>query len=128
MTGKWASSNRRAELPANWPAIRRAVIRRARGQCEWVGPPIIDNAALPDNHPATIRDHPRPSVDHRCTNRGTDVDHRNDPTDHNVQALQLLCPTHHKLKTQSEARAAAQAQRDKLTHPAARRAHPGLID
>lgn len=122
MSGKWASSTRRSELPADWPAIRAAVARRAHGQCEWVGEPIADD------QPSAS--HPEPSTNHRCTNAGTDCDHRdnrNNRNNHSINALQWLCHAHHAHKTQAEAQAAADEQRALLSHPATRAKHPGLI-
>jgi hypothetical protein len=119
MSGKWSSSNRRNELPADWSRIRAAVARRAHGQCEWVGEPFADDQPSAN--------HPEPPPNHRCTNAGTDCDHRDNRNDHNINALQWLCHEHHAHKTQAEAQAAANEQRERLTHPTTRAKHPGLI-
>ncbi len=102
MSGKWASSNRRDELPHNWQQVRDEVRRRAGGQCE------------------TITD------GNRCPNKGTDCDHINDRNDHRSEACQWICGAHHALKTGEEATAALRALNAKLAHPATRSVHPGL--
>ncbi|WP_329560115.1 HNH endonuclease [Streptomyces uncialis] len=79
----WKSSNRRAELPPNWAALRQRVIRRDRGFCRGV---------LSEGAP--------------CTYPGTQVDHIRPGADHSMENLQLLCTWCHKRKTQAESRAA----------------------
>lgn len=97
----WTSSNRRAELPPNWPAIVAHTRDRAGGQCQWV------------------------EQGQRCPLPGTDCDHAGDRNDHSN--TQWLCEDHHKRKTQQEAQEARAAQRAKLQHPSARAQHPGLL-
>lgn len=97
----WEGSNRRAELPADWPARREACKQRAGGRCEWVR-----------------------SSGRRCTSPGTDADHRTSRDNHDD--LQWLCRFHHNMKTQAEAQAAKAAKRAKLRdepepHPGRRR-------
>lgn len=84
----WSTSNRRAELPADWRERRERVRRRAGGRCEWVSPSGV-----------------------RCKRDGTDADHAGDRMDHDD--LQWLCPIHHKRKTAGEARSAKSAKRRK---------------
>lgn len=96
----WATSDRHARLPHDWPAIRARVRKRAGGQCEWV----LDNGQ-------------------RCPTPGTDCDHVIPNDDHSMGNLQWLCHPHHKIKTaQDNARAQAQrlALRTRPTQP-----HPG---
>lgn len=100
MSGRWASSNRRSQLPTNWPRLRAVVRARAGGRCE----------------------HQQHGV--RCDATGTDCDHRDDPDNHHPNNLQWLCDDHHKTKTQAEAQAAAAAIRAAARRP--RLAHPGL--
>ena len=100
MSGRWATSARRSQLPSNWKALVLETARRAGGQCEWI------------------------SESGRCTSLGTECDHRTNPSNHHD--LQWLCAPHHTEKTQAEARAAAKAQRERLTHPSHRESHPGL--
>ena len=80
----WEGSNRRAELPENWDALRAATIRRAGGRCEW---------RLPSRR--------------RCPRPGTDVDHFGDKHDHG--RLRLLCAKHHDDHTAFQARQAKAA-------------------
>lgn len=86
----WWKSNRRQELPADWAKIRERVRRRAGGRCE----------------------HRSPSG-YRCKARGTDADHALGRDIHDENALQWLCPTHHKRKTAEESREAKRAIRRK---------------
>lgn len=104
MSGKWSSSTRRSELPADWPAIRAAVARRARGQCEHAH----DDGT-------------------RCSEQGTECDHINGRNNHTLTNLQWLCHQHHAEKTQREAREAAAIAQAKLTHPSLTKRHPGLL-
>ncbi|MFJ8394400.1 HNH endonuclease [Streptomyces sp. NPDC094144] len=78
----WASSNRRSELPPNWPTLRARVIKRDRGLCQGV----LAEGAL-------------------CGHPGTDVDHIRPGNDHTLGNLQLLCAWCHKAKTQRESQA-----------------------
>ncbi|QPB09759.1 HNH endonuclease [Streptomyces phage Shaeky] len=79
----WSTSNRRSELPRNWDALRKRVIRRDMGMCRGV----LDEGAL-------------------CGNPGTEVDHIRPGDDHTLGNLQLLCHTCHARKTHAESRAA----------------------
>lgn len=71
----WTGSNRRAELPADWDVRRERVLRRDRYRCR------------------------------RCGARATDVDHIDDPADHDPANLQSLCTDCHRVKTLAEAAA-----------------------
>lgn len=96
MTGHWASSNRKHELPRNWSTITRRIKQRDP-VCTWPG----------------------------CDQPTTDIDHVGHPLDHSDQNLRGLCGPHHKQRTKQQARAAhqavyARAQRPQPTHPAYR--------
>ncbi|WP_415940427.1 HNH endonuclease [Streptomyces sp. 039-1] len=84
----WSSSDRRSELPPNWPAIRARVKRRDRGVCQGV----LSEGAL-------------------CGAPGTDVDHIRPGGDHSLGNLQLLCRWCHKRKTQRESHEARAVKR-----------------
>lgn len=100
----WASSSRRADLPANWEAIRRQVLARDGGRCV-----------------KSMRDGTR------CpTREGLEVDHIGDPQDHDEANLQTLCRWHHRQKTQAESGAARRRRpRERRARPA--ESHPGLL-
>jgi hypothetical protein len=95
----WDSSNRREELPDNWDELRREVIRRAGGRCEW---------RLPRSK-------------RRCPRKGTDVDHFGSKHDHSK--LRLLCADHHADHTARQAREARAQQRQRRYRPSEE--HPG---
>lgn len=99
-SGKWRSSNRKAELPHDWPRIRREILTRAGHRCEWI------------EHGA------------RCPARATDVDHVVAGDDHSAGNLRALCGEHHKRKTQADAGAGRARARARLRLPTGR--HPGL--
>lgn len=80
-SNRFATSNRRAELPSNWKSLRKIVARRADYQCEWV------------------------ERGRRCQTRGTDCDHIGDRHDHRLSNLRWLCHPHHEVKTKEEAAA-----------------------
>lgn len=81
----WESSNRRANLPKNWGALRQAVVERDRGRCQW----------------------PLPFGNETCGNREQlEVDHKRDPDDHSMSNLWTLCHDHHARKTSGESIAA----------------------
>lgn len=49
----WEGSTRSARLPANWPTIRRRILRRDRGICHVCGRPgadQVDHIQAGDNH------------------------------------------------------------------------------
>lgn len=97
MSGQWADSNRAQELPSNWRRkIRPAVLQRDRGRCQW-------------------REKPYGPV---CGVLGKEVDHINDPHNHSLDNLQVLCRNHHKIKTAQEAaRARTPLHRPPEQHP-----------
>jgi 5-methylcytosine-specific restriction endonuclease McrA len=101
MSGKWAGSQRRAQLPSNWyTEIRPAILQRDAYRCT-----------------ESLRDGTR------CAEPGTDVDHIGDPHLHHLSNLRLLCSWHHNKKSSAQGNAA------RLTPPPLRRpseAHPGL--
>lgn len=76
----WAGSNRRAELPKDWPTIRRAILRR---------------------DPVCVRCHAAPS---------TDVDHIGDKHDHSETNLRGLCGPCHASRTGKQGNAARYAR------------------
>lgn len=88
MTGRWASSNRRSRLPADWPQRVAATRDRARGRCEA------------EQH-----------VDD-CDGIGTQCDHHQHGDDHSLANLRWLSTPCHKAKTQAEAAAAHRAHYD----------------
>ena len=56
-----------------------------------------------------------------CGAQGRDVDHKHNRMDHRIEALWLLCPTHHDTKTNAE----ALAGRTPMRRPP--EAHPGIL-
>ena len=73
MSGGWESSNRRAELPADWyTRIRPAILERDSRRCRVCGAPA------------------------------TDVDHIGNKHDHRPINLQALCDWCHKRKTSAQ--------------------------
>lgn len=102
MPGGWTNSDRAARLPANWPALREYVRRRAGDQCE-----VIDNG-------------------HRCTRRGSDCDHIEAGDNHHPDNLRWTCRDHHKVKSSAEGIAARRARGGYLTNRRKPEPHPGL--
>lgn len=93
----WDSSNRKSELPADWPQRRRRVGDRDGWRCQW---------------PRTGRG--------ICGSPARDCDHREGSHDHRDEALWMLCRFHHNRKTQGES---AEARREiiaKTRHPVER--------
>ncbi len=112
----WNTSQRKATLPPDWAARRRACLANANGRCQartddgqgwewptpmWIGP------------------------DDRCIQTATDADHRVDRLNHAVENLQALCKTHHSQKTRTESAAGRALMRKKLRLPDER--PPGLL-
>ncbi|MFE5159165.1 HNH endonuclease [Streptomyces sp. NPDC056697] len=99
----WATSNRRASLPRNWPAIVRRIKRRDGYRCTTVF-----------------------ETTGRCTQPGTDVDHIVPASlggSNEDSNLTLLCRWCHDRKSAREGGTAAglarvRTQRPPTTHPA----------
>lgn len=99
MSGGWAGSRRRYELPPNWQSqIRPAILQRDGHRCR----------GLDGKH---------------CGRPATDVDHIGDRDDHRPENLQALCADCHAVKSSREGNAARWAVREQ--RPGER--HPGLI-
>ncbi|NGO68244.1 HNH endonuclease signature motif containing protein [Streptomyces boncukensis] len=99
MSGGWAGSDRRSELPADWPQRRALVLDRDGHRCRW--------------HEHGVA----------CGKHATEVDHIKPGNDHRPENLQVLCTDHHAIKSSREGNAARWAVRRQ--RPAER--HPGLI-
>lgn len=99
MPGGWTSSNRRARLPADWPAIVRRILARDEHRCR---------AEMSDGT--------------RCTERANQVDHIVAGDDHSDANLQALCWWHHARKSAAEGNAA----RARATNHRRPERHPGL--
>jgi 5-methylcytosine-specific restriction protein A len=96
MGNGWEGSTRKATLPPDWQAIRRAVLQRDGWRCTW------------------------PTPTGRCTERATDVDHVGDRDDHTLENLRALCAPHHLQHTSRQAntkRWATRAARPPEPHP-----------
>lgn len=73
----WAhDSRRRSELPPDWPATRRRILKRDGYRCR---------IRLPG-----------------CKGRATDVDHIDDPTDHRPSNLRAACGWCHGRRTSAQ--------------------------
>lgn len=90
MSGGWAGSQRRDELPPDWPEIRKRVFRRDGYRC---------TAMTPYG---------------RCPQIATDCDHVGDRHDHSDGNLTSLCGDHHRKKT---AQQGVEARIKKYTTP-----------
>jgi hypothetical protein len=102
----WQGSERRSELPPDWTARRKRVLRRAGGQCEE-------------------RD---PQTNERCQEVATDCDHIKPGGDHSESNLRALCAWHHQQKSSREG-AAARAAKYRKNAKKFRRTeeHPGAL-
>ncbi|RRQ79390.1 HNH endonuclease [Streptomyces griseofuscus] len=100
MSGGWAGSNRRAELPHDWyTVIRPAVLERDEYRC-------------------------RARLDGRvCGRPANQVDHIGDKHDHRIEMLQALCARCHAQKSSAQGNAARWTVR--MRRPPER--HPGLL-
>lgn len=96
----WAGSTRKATLPPNWAAVRRAVLDRDGHRCTWA-----------DEHG-------------RCGQQANQVDHMGDRDDHRLSVLRSLCAWHH---GQVSARQGNAARRPVTARRPVER-HPGLAD
>jgi 5-methylcytosine-specific restriction protein A len=75
--GRFAGSDRRARLPADWASLRAKVLQRDGYRCTWILPGGV-----------------------RCPVAATDVDHAVEKSDdHRLEAMRSLCGEHHRLKT-----------------------------
>ncbi|GGM39456.1 hypothetical protein GCM10012275_07910 [Longimycelium tulufanense] len=94
----WNRSNRKARLPADWPARRAFVLARDLNHCQW----IRGDTGTPCGHPAT------------------DVDHIRRGDNHGVSNLRALCRYHHARKSSREGGRAETGDRRRGTedHPA----------
>jgi 5-methylcytosine-specific restriction endonuclease McrA len=101
----WAGSDRRHDLPPNWPSIRRRILRR-------------------DGHRCVVRD----PYGKRCSEPATDVDHIRPGNDHSDSNLRSVCEWHHDRKSAREG-AAARAANWRRNDRKYRRSeiHPGLV-
>jgi len=93
----WTSQGR--DLPPNWQAIRRRILHRDGHRCTWTQ---NDGTRCPQ----TTR---------------LEVDHINDPHNHDPANLRTLCHWHHAKRTAAQSAAAKQTNRK----PQAAK-HPGL--
>ncbi|MFF7171107.1 HNH endonuclease [Streptomyces pseudovenezuelae] len=100
MSGGWAGSNRRAELPPDWQTvIRPAVLQRDEHRCRnRIGGRV-------------------------CGRPANQVDHIGDKHDHRIEMLQALCADCHNAKSSRQGNDARWAER--MRRPPER--HPGLI-
>ena len=99
-SGKWAGSNRRAELPPDWEKIRRRIFERDNWRC---------TAMTPFG---------------RCLQVATDCDHVGSKHDHSDENLTSLCADHHKAKTALQGPTARRERREAKKRPP--EIHPGL--
>lgn len=101
----WSNSNRRDRLPPDWPKIRRRVMRRDQGMCQWE----LEDGTF-------------------CLAHATDVDHIKAGDDHRDENLRCLCSMHHRRKSSSEGGAAKAAARRKVVNRYKRtESHPGAL-
>lgn len=93
------------DLPPDWPAIRKRILKRDDHQCT-----------------ATMRE------GHRCpTTEGLEVDHIRDNGNHSDENLRTLCQWHHARHTAAQSHAAARARRAQISRRFRRtEQHPGL--
>lgn len=75
----WETSNRKAELPREWPSIRRRILTRDRYSCRW---PMSSGSA--------------------CGAAANQVDHIERGSDHSDANLRALCRWHHDRKSAQE--------------------------
>lgn len=98
----WEGSDRKSELPDDWPKRVAQTKKRAGGRCEW-----------------------RLKSGKRCPRLGTDCDHKVPGENHDLSNLQWLCETHHGKKSSREGRK-ARADRRALRYRAPEQ-HPGRV-
>lgn len=104
MSGGWSNSGRRDRLPADWPRIRKRILKRDRRECQ----------TLVDGEP--------------CGMDANEVDHIRAGDDHHDANLEAICTYHHARKSSCEGNA-ARAVRRRQADSRFRRTeeHPGLI-
>lgn len=101
----WSTSDRKSRLPADWPAIRRRVLRRDGRMCQF---------RLPDH---TL-----------CLALATEVDHIVPGDNHAERNLQALCHPHHQRKSAQEGAAASAAKKKAMSSRFRRtESHPGAL-
>ncbi|GEB46926.1 hypothetical protein MTE01_28710 [Microbacterium testaceum] len=97
----WDTSDRKAELPADWAARRMRVLRRDHYRCRA-----------------------RYSDGRRCEAPANQVDHITPGSDHDEDNLEALCRWHHARKSSAEGHAARRPRprqaRDSEPHPGLR--------
>lgn len=96
----WSSSQRRQQLPPEWPIIRVRVLKRDGHRCVE----LVDGK--------------------RCTAPATDVDHIRPGNDHRDSNLRSLCSWHHNQKSSREGAAAAKKARDEIKQRFRRQEEP----
>ena len=97
----WETSNRKAELPADWSLRRMRVLRRDSYKCQ-----ARDSLGVLCGFPANQCDHIEPGPNHDEDN------------------LQALCQWHHDRKSSREG---AAARRPRPTQRRAPEQHPGML-
>lgn len=90
---------RSTPLPADWPRIRKRVMKRDGGICTA----ILANGT-------------------RCHGKATDVHHLGSPNDHSESNLTAVCAWHHKRLTSAQ----ANAKRKRVTQRYPSEKHPGV--
>lgn len=102
MSGGWkgkSQSSRRDELPADWPALRKAQLEEDNYRCVW---------QLPSGK--------------RCNLPATDVDHYGEKWEHHK--LRSLCGPHHDKRTSEQGNDAKRRPPPRRRPP---EQHPGLV-
>lgn len=107
----WDSkSGRTSPLPSYWPSLRKRILKRDNGKCQW---PIKDSLGKTT----------------KCGYPATDVDHINSATDHSSKNLQSLCGQHHKAKTAKQGGDAFADKSKKIGFRSkTKETHPGIIN
>jgi 5-methylcytosine-specific restriction protein A len=101
----WSTSNRRSSLPADWPAIRRRILRRDNNSCQW-----------------------RESDGSSCGREANEVDHIQPSGSDEEWNLRSLCSWHHQRKSSAEGAAANIKHRREIANRfRLKDEHPGVI-
>ena len=98
---RWADSDRRSRLPADWPVLRMRVLRRDGYRCQA-----------------------RDSLGVKCEAPANQADHKEPGDDHSLENLEALCRWHHARKSSREG-AAARRPRARMAREPER--HPGAL-